>query len=360
MALTAAGAAANTAGAGANAAAAANASTSALLPTLFISHGGGPCFHMVARDRSDFVAEIDTHSRAADFFRGLVASLALPAPPRALLVISAHWEEPRATLMTAAQPPMLFDYGGFPEAMYKLSWPAPGAPALAARVRALLGAAGIASGEDAARGFDHGVFVPLMLSFPRADVPCLQLSLLRSLDAAQHLALGAALAPLRAEGVLVVGSGFLTHNMRGGFAAPFSPPFAWAVAFEQMVDDALLLPAEGEGAGAGGAERPASGASAGRAARVAALEKADASLFRQAHPREEHFLPLVVAAAAGLAAQPSSAAAVGAGGEASAAPVAVAAAAAASAAAPRAPVTKIYEQIANGGGSLACYRFDGV
>ena len=320
---------------------------------------------MVARDRSDFIAEIDKHSRAADFFRGLVASLALPAPPRALLVVSAHWEERAApTVMTAPRPGLLFDYGGFPPETYELKWPvspavesraprpqwrkrarpqtyltycnaslfrsqAPGDPALAARVRALLSAAGVASREDAARGFDHGVFVPLMLSFPQADVPCVQLSLHASLDPALHLKIGAALAPLRAEGVLVIGSGFLTHNMRGGFAAPFTPPFAWAVAFERMVDAALL-----------------EGPPAARAARVAALEQQDAKLFRQAHPREEHFLPIVVAAAAGLAPQAHANAQV----EATVATDG-----------PRAakPVKKIFEQIANGGGSLACYRFDG-
>jgi aromatic ring-opening dioxygenase catalytic subunit (LigB family) len=322
----------------------------ALLPTLFISHGGGPCFHMVARDRSDFIAEIDANSRAAHFFRGLVPSLRLAAPLRAILVVSAHWEAARPTVMTAAAPPMLYDYGGFPPHTYELSWPAPGAPALAARVRALLGEAGLASAEDAQRGFDHGVFVPLMLAFPQADVPCLQLSLASSLDPALHLKLGAALAPLRAEGVLIVGSGFLTHNLRGGFAAPFSPPFAWATAFERSVDAALL---EGD--------------VATRAARVAGLEKADAKLFRQAHPREEHFLPIVVAAAAGLAPQRqqqqlqqqepgagggAAAAAVGAGGDAQPAVAPVPAPA-------PAPVTKIYEQIVNGGGSLACYRFDG-
>ena len=319
------------AGAGAGAGAAA-------LPTLFISHGGGPCFALEARDRSDFVAEIDKNSRAAQWFRALVPSLALPAPPRALLVVSAHWEERAPTVMTAARPPMLYDYGGFPEFTYKLKWSAPGSPDLAARVRALLGAAGVASAEDATRGFDHGVFVPLMLSFPRADLPCVQLSLAASLDPALHLRIGAALAPLRREGVLIIGSGFLTHNMRG-FGAPFTKPYPWAVDFERLVDSALL---EGE---------PST-----RAARVAALEAANPKLFRQAHPREEHFLPIVVAAAAGLAplppleggAEAAVSAAGAAGGE--AAPVAAGKCGA---------VTKIYEQIVNGGGSLASYRFDG-
>jgi aromatic ring-opening dioxygenase catalytic subunit (LigB family) len=120
-----------------------------------------------------------------------------------------------ATVMTSAQPPLLYDYHGFPDAAYKLAWPAPGAPQLARRVRALLSAAGIASREECARGFDHGAFVPLMVAFPDAGVPATQLSLLSSLDPGQHLALGAALAPLRAEGVLIVASGMSYHNMRG-------------------------------------------------------------------------------------------------------------------------------------------------
>src|SRR5690606_12531458 len=103
---------------------------------------------------------------------------ALPkTPPKTLLVISAHWEEAVPTVMTAPRPPMLFDYYGFPPETYRLSWPAPGAPALASRVRELLHGAGIASAEDATRGFDHGTFVPLMLTYPGAEIPAIQLSL---------------------------------------------------------------------------------------------------------------------------------------------------------------------------------------
>ena len=176
-------------------------------PTLFIPHGGGPCFFMDPPPN-------DPHAwdAMAAYLRGIAASL--PAKPRAILVISAHWETPRPTVMTAAHPPMLFDYYGFPEHTYKLEYPAPGSPELASRVRALLADAGIASDADDARGYDHGVFVPFLLMFPDADIPIVQLSLRGDLDPAAHIAIGRALAPLRDEGVLIVGSGMSYHNLR--------------------------------------------------------------------------------------------------------------------------------------------------
>ncbi len=176
-------------------------SNSARLPTLFIPHGGGPCFFAgSAAERSAGVGCDGVPSRR----RGV----ALETKPRAILVISAHWEMPRPTVMTAERPPLLFDYYGFPAHTYRLQYPAPGSPALASRVRAaLFAAAGIASDEDDKRGYDHGVFVPFLLMFPDADIPIVQLSLRADLDPAAHLALGRALAPLRAEGVLIVGSG---------------------------------------------------------------------------------------------------------------------------------------------------------
>ena len=129
-------------------------------------------------------------------------------PPKALLVVSAHWEEPVPTVMTSAAPPMLYDYYGFPPEAYRITWPAPGHPEVAvARKPALLGAAGIESGANAERGFDHGTFVPLKLAYPEADVPTVQLSLKQGLDPEEHLAMGRALAPLRDEGVFIVGSG---------------------------------------------------------------------------------------------------------------------------------------------------------
>lgn len=236
-------------------------------PVVFLPHGGGPWpFVDLGLDPVE-VRELSTYLRS-------VRSLA-PTPPKALLVVSAHWEEAVPTVMTAERPPMLFDYYGFPPSSYTLSWPALGSPGLAARVRALLGGAGIPSGEDASRGFDHGTFVPLMLTWPEAEVPTVQLSLKRGLDPAEHLRIGRALAPLRDEGVLIVGSGMSFHNLR-----MFRDPRAPAIA---ETFDAWL--------------REASTAEAGeRDRRLTAWASAPAA--RLAHPREEHLLPLMVIAGA--------------------------------------------------------------
>ena len=242
------------------------------LPTLFIPHGGGPCFFMDPPPG-------DPHAwdAMAAYLRGIAASL--PAKPRAILVISAHWETPRPTVMTAAHPPMLFDYYGFPEHTYKLEYPAPGSPALASRVRALLAGAGIASDEDDARGYDHGVFVPFLLMFPDADIPVVQLSLRGDLDPAAHLAIGRALAPLRDEGVLIVGSGMSYHNLRRFWSTEAIDVEA-ARAFDAWLADAVE--------------------SADATARETKLvDWANAPGARTAHPRSEHLLPLMVAAGAG-------------------------------------------------------------
>lgn len=237
------------------------------LPVAFIPHGGGPWpFVELGLDRAE-VASLSTYLRD-------LAGLAGPSPS-AVLVISAHWEEDVPTVMSGATPPLLYDYYGFPEAAYLLSWPAPGSPALAARVRALLADAGFASAEDPARGFDHGTFVPLKLTWPEARVPVVQLSLMKDLDPARHLALGRALAPLREEGVFIVGSGMSFHNLRA-----LRDPRAGAVS---EVFDAWLR----EAATAEPAERDR---------QLTAWLTAPAA--RAAHPREEHLLPLMVIAGA--------------------------------------------------------------
>lgn len=174
-------------------------------PTLFIPHGGGPCFFM------DWNPP-DTWDRLRAFLERLPAGL--PAPPKALLVISAHWEAPVFTFQTHPAPGLLFDYHGFPPDTYQLTWPAPGAPWLAERAAGLFEAAGIATAFDGQRGFDHGVFVPLKIAFPEASLPCVQMSLKAGLDPEAHLAAGAALAPLRDEEVLIIGSGNSFHNMQ--------------------------------------------------------------------------------------------------------------------------------------------------
>ncbi len=218
----------------------------------------------------------DTWDRLAAWLRGLVPSL--PAPPKALLVVSAHWEARVPTVSTSPRPSLLYDYSGFPPETYKLTWPAPGDPALADRVRTLLSAASIPSASDPDRGFDHGVFVPLKVAVPDAHIPTVALSLQAGLDPGSHLAVGRALAPLRDEGVLIVGSGMSYHNMRG-FGDPRSRPKS--VEFDAWLKETLEAAPEKRDTG------------------LAAWTKAPVA--REVHPREEHLLPLmVVAGAAGV------------------------------------------------------------
>lgn len=239
------------------------------MPTLFIPHGGGPCFFMEPMPG----ASADTWDGMEAYLRGIAE--AVGARPKAVLVISGHWEAERPTFNVAPTPELLYDYYGFPEHTYRLKYPAPGAPEVAARAAELLAAHGIASGTDAARGLDHGVFIPFMLIFPEADVPIVQLSLQAGLDPAEHLAIGRALAPLRDEGVLIVGSGMSYHNLRAFFAQqPESNRLAEA--FDDWLDAAL-----------------------GTSDRADALTRwHEAPGGRFAHPREEHLLPLMVAAGA--------------------------------------------------------------
>jgi aromatic ring-opening dioxygenase catalytic subunit (LigB family) len=237
------------------------------MPVVFVPHGGGPWPFVDVGFGSP--AELDA---LAAYLRALHD---LPkTPPKALLVISAHWEEPAPTVMTAAHPPMLYDYQGFPAAAYEIQWPAPGDPALAKTVRTLLAAAGFETREDAKRGFDHGTFVPLKLAYPNADVPVVQLSLVRGLDPAVHIAMGRALAPLRDEGVFIVGSGMTYHNLRAftGAARPAADAF-----------DAWL-------------QKATTSAPSERDAQLLAWTNAPSA--RAVHPREEHLLPLMVIAGA--------------------------------------------------------------
>lgn len=155
--------------------------------------------------------------------------------PSSVLMVSAHWEQ-RPTTLGATQPvPLVYDFYGFPQRFYQTQYPSPGAPQLAARVRELLAARGMAVASDPRRGLDHGAYVPLVAMYPQADVPVLQLSM-PALDARELFALGQALAPLRAEGVLIFGSGFLTHNMQ--YASRAGTP-QWAREFDAWAEDAL-------------------------------------------------------------------------------------------------------------------------
>ena len=240
-------------------------------PVVFIPHGGGPCFFMDPPPQEPHVWD-----GMAAYLRGIAD--ALPAPPRAILVISAHWECTVPTVNTGARPGMLFDYYGFPEHTYRLDYPAPGAPALGAQVRELLARVGIDSAEDADRGYDHGVFVPFLLMFPDADIPVLQLSLQTGLDPAAHLAIGRALAPLRDEGVLIIGSGMSYHNLRAFFSSE-----QHAIDASTQFDTAL--------AAAIGSTEPAL-----REAALIDWKQMPGALA--SHPRAEHLLPLMVVAGA--------------------------------------------------------------
>jgi aromatic ring-opening dioxygenase catalytic subunit (LigB family) len=236
-------------------------------PVVFVPHGGGPWpFIDVGFPKADV-------DRLAGYLRS-VASVP-PSRPGALLVVSAHWEEPVPKVMTSPRPPILYDYYGFPPESYQITWPAPGAPDLAARVRRLLDGAGIRSESDSERGYDHGTFIPLKLAYPNADVPAVQLSLKRGLDPAEHLAIGRSLIPLREEGVFIIGSGMTFHNLRA-FRDPRAAPVAEA--FDAWLRETMVQDAPE------------------RDRRLTQWESAPAA--RAAHPREEHLLPLMVAAGA--------------------------------------------------------------
>ena len=245
------------------------------MPTVFLPHGGGPWPFM----KDGALGEAGAWSRMRLYMEAL--GQVPPRKPRAVLLVSAHWEANVATLQTAAQPPMLYDYYGFPEETYSIEWPAPGAPEVATEVRSLLEKAGFRTAEDLDRGFDHGAFVPLKLAYPRADVPTLQLSLKAGLDPREHLRIGRALAPLRREGVFIVGSGMSYHNMRQLMTAARGGKGTIREE-SRAFDDWLAELAELDGDG--------------RESRLAEWERAPAA--RACHPREEHLLPLMVVAGA--------------------------------------------------------------
>lgn len=239
------------------------------MPVAFIPHGGGPW---------PFVEMGIPDRRGMDALRRYLESVRTlpPTPPKALLVVSAHWEKPVPTVTTAERPPMLYDYSGFPPESYRIQWPAPGDPVLAARVRELLAGAGFDSAADPKRGFDHGTFVPLKLAYPDAELPTVQLSLKAGLDPAEHLAIGRALSPLREEGIFLVGSGMTFHDLRTFFTPGLAGPVSET--FDAWLREAVTQDPEE------------------RDRRLAQWTSAPAA--RKAHPREEHLLPLMVIAGA--------------------------------------------------------------
>ena len=238
-------------------------------PAIFLPHGGGPCFFM------DWTwGPADTWHETQRFLEQLAATL--PESPKAIVVVSGHWEESSFTASAVPEPKLIFDYSGFPEHTYRLTWPAPGEPELAERVAGLLDGAGLPAAVSRSRGFDHGVFVPLKVAFPEARIPVVSLSLLASLDPALHLAAGRALAPLRDEGILIIASGMSFHNLRGYLR---TETVERARAFDAWLIRAVESPA------------------AERDGLLAAWRQAPYAEY--CHPREEHLLPLLVAAGAG-------------------------------------------------------------
>lgn len=233
------------------------------LPTYFVSHGGGPWPYMTGEFRRNF----DKLEQSLVDMRH-----ELGVKPKAILVVSGHWEERGFAISSGAKPGMVYDYYGFPDYLYHIAYNAPGSPELAGRVRQLLSAAGIGATLDPTRGYDHGTFSILKPLYPDEDVPVVQLSLDASYDPALHLQVGRALAPLRDEGVLIVGSGLSYHNLAAMRGTGGHEP---SRRFDAWLTDTLVAASGDE-----------------RSARLVAWEKAPAA--RAAHPREDHLIPLMV------------------------------------------------------------------
>ena len=235
------------------------------LPTYFISHGGGPWPWL--KQEMPGLSQLEASLQAIPTEIGVT--------PQAILVISGHWEERDFTVMSSPAPPMLYDYYGFPAHTYQIQYPAPGAPLVASRVQELLAQAGIPTKSDPLRGFDHGVFAPLYAAYPDANVPILQLSMRSDYDPAAHLAVGRAIAPLRNEGVLIIGSGLSYHNLRQMGKQASVPSHQ----FDEWLTDVVCR-------------------STSEARNQNLMNWSQAPSARLAHPTEDHLVPLFVAAGA--------------------------------------------------------------
>ena len=231
---------------------------------LYLSHGGGPL--PLLGDKG--------HQNMVNFIREVAPQLVKPS---AILVISAHWEESKPTITSGKSPSLIYDYYGFPKASYEIEYPAPGAPELANRIFNLLGKANIEAKLDAQRGFDHGLFVPLKMLYPEANIPCVQLSLVNSLQPEEHIQMGKALADLRKDNVLVLGSGFSFHNLKEFFMPSTKESQFMNESFEQWLIETCSSThfAEQE-----------------REQRLINWHAAPAASY--CHPRAEHLLPLHV------------------------------------------------------------------
>lgn len=231
---------------------------------LFLSHGGGPLPLLDDKGHEEMV-------------ENLMMLAARISKPSAILVISAHWESNIATITSNAKPSLIYDYYGFPEESYNIQYPAPGNPDLAEVVFDAVSKAGLPVKLDPQRGFDHGLFVPLKIMYPKADIPCVQLSLLSSLNAKEHLELGSSLANLDQENLLIIGSGFSFHNMHAFFSQHIDESSSKNVEFERWLIETMASLDLDE---------------ANRVKRLENWENAPSA--RYCHPREEHLLPLHV------------------------------------------------------------------
>ncbi len=231
---------------------------------LFLSHGGGPLPLLEDKGHFEMV--------------GCLKSLAVRIQrPSAIIVISAHWEEDVPTITSAENPSLIYDYSGFPPESYDIKYPCVGNPSLAQDVYRSIKDMGFEAVLDEKRGFDHGVFVPLKIMYPKADIPCVQLSLLRSLDPSDHIRIGQALRKLEHENLLIIGSGFSFHNLR----AFFSPATEESQEKNRLFEEWLLNTCCSKDHQEQEREKRL-------------IEWAAAPEARFCHPREEHLLPLHV------------------------------------------------------------------
>ncbi|MBU4236783.1 MAG: dioxygenase [Proteobacteria bacterium] len=231
---------------------------------LYISHGGGPLPLLGEPSHKEMIA-------------GLQKIVTLVDRPSAIILISAHWETYQATITSGANPALLYDYSGFPQESYEIQYPVPGKPALARKICNILNKYGIEADLTEERGFDHGVFVPLKIMYPAADIPCVQLSLINNLDPAKHIQIGKALAGLQEEKILIIGSGFSFHNLKAFFSPSTEATDSKNESFEQWLIETCCSHALNENE---------------REQRLIHWESAPAARF--CHPREEHLLPLHV------------------------------------------------------------------
>lgn len=231
---------------------------------VFLSHGGGP---LPLLGDEGHIAMVDCLKKITEKLR----------KPSAIIVISAHWEEDIPAITSGKNPSLIYDYYGFPEESYHITYPCPGDPLLADRIYTILNRAHVSARLDSHRGFDHGLFVPLKIMFPNADIPCVQLSLVNDLSPAGHVNLGRALHNLDYENVLVIGSGFSFHNMKEFFRPETNESKAMNESFEAWLLETCSSPDIDEKE---------------REQRLLQWEKAPSA--RSCHPREEHLLPLHV------------------------------------------------------------------